>query len=599
MHLATTKLLSVVFIIVVVASIGSTAQAAEKPNVVLVITDDQGYGDLSCIGNPVLKTPSIDRLYRESVRLSDYHVSPTCSPTRSALQTGHWTNRTGVWHTIMGRSLLRENEVTIGQVFKDGGYATGMFGKWHLGDNYPYRPEDRGYTEVMRHGGGGVGQTPDYWDNAYFDGSYFHNGSPEAVEGFCTDVWFDYAKRFIRTQARAGKPFFAYISTNAPHGPMHSPEASSAPYADLNVNVRNFFGMIANIDDNVGRLRKFLEQQGLAENTIFIFTTDNGSSSGDKVFNAGMRGKKGSEYDGGHRVPFLLYWPRGGFTGGRDVQPITAHVDVLPTLIDLCGIPAPSGVKFDGRSIRPLLEAKASVDDGTWPDRILVTDSQRVKDPIKWRKSAVMTNQWRLNNGKELYDIKADPGQSRNVAAKHPDVVRRLTAFYDAWWDELEPTFAQDCSIYLGHDADNPATLTCHDWITTGSTPWNHASVRSAMSGDANTGFWNVKIVEDGVYEIRIRRWPREADAAIGAALPAGADVPGVTPYRARPGKAFPAVAATIEIGDQKAEADVQPDAKEVVFKLELAAGTARLSSRFRSADGREIGGYYAYVRKL
>ncbi len=573
--------------------------AAEKPNVVLIITDDQGYGDLSCHGNPILKTPNIDRLFREAVRLTDYHVAPTCSPTRSALQTGHWTNRTGVWHTIMGRSLLRENEVTIGQVFKDGGYATGMFGKWHLGDNYPYRPEDRGYTEVMRHGGGGVGQTPDYWDNAYFDGSYFHNGKPEAVEGFCTDVWFDYAQRFIKTQQQAGKPFFAYISTNAPHGPMHSPEQSSAPYKDLGVNVQNFFGMIANIDDNVGRLRAFLDEQGLTDNTIFIFTTDNGTSSGGKVFNAGMRGFKGSPYDGGHRVPFFVHWPEGGFTGGRDVVPITAHVDVLPTLIDLCGIPAPAGVKFDGRSIRALLEATASVEDGSWPDRILITDSQRVKDPIKWRQSAVMTNRWRLNNGKELYDIKADPGQTQNVAAKHSDIVQRLTAFYDAWWDELEPTFAQDCSIYLGHAADNPATLTCHDWITTGSTPWNHASVRSAMSGDENTGFWNVKVVEDGVYEIRIRRWPQEADAAINAALPPGADVPGVKAYRTTPGKAFKAVKATIEIGGQSAETAVAPDAKEVVFKLKLAAGVTHLSSRFQSADGQRIGGYYAYVKKL
>ncbi|MBC8354035.1 MAG: arylsulfatase [Planctomycetes bacterium] len=569
--------------------------AAQKPNVVLVITDDQGYGDLSCHGNEVLKTPNIDELFRESVRLTDYHVSPTCSPTRAALQTGHWTNRTGVWHTIMGRSLLRENEVTIGQVFKEGGYATGMFGKWHLGDNYPYRPEDRGYTEVMRHGGGGVGQTPDYWDNAYFDGSYFHNGKPEAVDGFCTDVWFDYAKRFIRNQKKADKPFFAYISTNAPHGPMHSPVKSSNPYKDLKVNVQNFFGMIANIDDNVGQLREFLDDEGLTENTIFIFTTDNGSSSGDKVFNAGMRGKKGSEYDGGHRVPFFMHWPKGGIVGGRDVTELTAHVDVLPTLIKMCGVGAPANVEFDGRNIFALLNRRAAA----WPDRILITDSQRVKDPIKWRKSAVMTTRWRLNNGKELYDIKADPGQTKNVATDHAPVVHRLTAFYDAWWDELTPTFAQDCSIYLGHPADNPATLTCHDWITTGTTPWNHASVRSAMSGGANTGFWNVKIVEAGSYEIRIRRWPQESDQAIDAALPPGADVPGAQAYRARPGKAFHAIKATIDIGGQSAETAVASGDKEAVFNLKLSAGVTRLSSRFMSADGKEIGGYYAYVKKL
>ncbi|MFT7639881.1 MAG: arylsulfatase A-like enzyme, partial [Pirellulaceae bacterium] len=439
---------------------------ATRPNVVIVVTDDQGHGDLSCHGNPTLKTPHIDALHKIAVRLTDYHVSPTCSPTRSALLTGHWTNRTGVWHTIMGRSMLREDEVTIGQIFKDNGYATGMFGKWHLGDNYPFRPEDRGFTEVMRHGGGGVGQTPDYWDNAYFDGSYWHNSVPVPVQGFCTDVFFDYAKKFIKSQKEAGKPFLAYIATNAPHGPMHSPPESSKPYGKLGVGVANFFGMISNIDDNVGKLRKFLDDEKLTENTIFIFTTDNGTSSGAGVFNSKMRGQKGSEYDGGHRVPFFLHWPAGGLVGGKDVAPLTAHVDVVPTLIDLCQIKPPSDVRFDGTSLRDLLENQA--DD--WPDRILVTDSQRVKDPIKWRKSAVMTSQWRLVNGNELFDMTKDPSQKMNVAKDNPKVVARLTKFYDQWWEELLPSFSKNAAIYLGHPAENPARLTSHDWITTGST---------------------------------------------------------------------------------------------------------------------------------
>ncbi len=573
----------------------SVAAGATKPNVVIVITDDQGYGDLSCHGNPVLKTPHMDALARESVRLLDYHVAPTCSPTRCAFQTGHWTNRTGVWHTIMGRSMLRANEVTMGQVFKDNGYATGMFGKWHLGDNYPYRPEDRGYTEVMRHGGGGVGQTPDFWDNAYFDGSYFHNSKPEAVKGFCTDVFFAYAKRFIKQQKEAQKPFLAYIATNAPHGPMHAPEKSSAPYSKQGVNVANFFGMIANIDDNIGSLREFLKEEGLAENTIFIFTTDNGTSSGSRVHNAGMRGKKGSEYDGGHRVPFFIHWPSGGLREARDVKQITAHVDVLPTLIDLCELDPPASVKFDGTSIRQLLDA--SQDE--WPDRILVTDSQRVKDPIKWRKSAVMTSQWRLVNGKELYDIKADPGQSKNVAAAHPDVVRRLTEFYEQWWAELKPTFAQDVSIYLGHPAANPVTLTSHDWITTGSTPWNQAHIRSAATGKGMNGYWNVEVVEAGNYEIELRRWPVEANAKITAPLPPGANVPGVTPFRATRGKAIPAVKATLEIADQKLAVDFSSDDLDsVTFRLRLPTGKTRLTARFLTKDGKEYGAYYAYVTR-
>ena len=571
-----------------------------RPNVVLIITDDQGYGDLSCHGNPVLKTPNLDRLYDESVRLIDYHVAPTCSPTRAALVTGRWTNRTGVWHTSGGRSLLPETEVTMSQVFLDAGYATGMFGKWHMGDNYPFRPEDRGFTEVMRHGGGGVGQTPDFWDNSYFDGTYFHNSEPEAVQGYCTDVWFDYAQRFIKAQKRAGNPFLAYISTNAPHWPMHAPPEFAAPYEEqFGTHVGHFLGMIANIDHNVGRLRTFLEREGLAENTIFIFTSDNGTGQGHTVFNAGMRGRKQSEYDGGHRVPLFIHWPRGGLVGGRDVDPITAHVDILPTLIDLAAIAPPKGVKFDGRSIRPLLEGRASLLDGSWPDRILVTDSQRVMDPIKWRRSAVMTSQWRLINGSELYDIQQDPGQENDVAGAQPTVVARLKAFYEAWWAEIEPTFKQVPAIYLGHERENPVWLTSHDWIAEEGTPWNQSLVRMALDSPESTGYWNVHVVAAGEYEIRLRRWPEEADTAIDAPLPPAAGVPGDTPFRASPGKAVPAVKASVRIGEVMAETPVEPGEKVVTLRMTLPAGKTRMTALFTTRDGGAVGAYYAYVSKL
>ena len=588
-------------VIAVVAALvaGRSVADDEPPNVVLVITDDQGYGDLSCHGNPVLKTPNLDRLYDESVRLVDYHVAPTCSPTRAALVTGHWTNRTGVWHTSGGRSLLLEGEVTIGRIFHDAGYATGMFGKWHMGDNYPFRPEDRGFSEVMRHGGGGVGQTPDFWDNSYFDGTYFHNSVPEPVTGYCTDVWFDYARRFIKAQKEAGRPFLAYISTNAPHWPMHSPPEFAAPYEErFGTRVGHFFGMIANIDHNVGRLRAFLAREGLAHNTILIFTSDNGTGAGEKVFNAGMRGRKQSEYDGGHRVPLFVHWPAGGLVGGRDIEPITAHIDVLPTLIDLAGIAPPKGVVFDGRSIRPLLESRANPDDGSWPDRILVTDSQRVVAPIKWRRSAVMTNRWRLVNGTELYDIKQDPAQQNDVAGTQPNVVARLKAFYEAWWAELKPTFQRIPAIYLGHEGENPVRLTSHDWIATKSTPWNQSLVRQALDDPSATGYWNVNVTAAGGYEIRLRRWPEEADTAIDAQLPPGTDVPGESPFRASPGKAVQAVNASVRIGDVTAEAPVEPGAKQVTLQMTLPAGKSRMRATFTTGDGGTVGAYYAYVRK-
>ena len=581
--------------------------AADNPNIVIVITDDQGYGDLSCHGNPVVKTPHLDSLASESVRLEDYHVAPTCSPTRCALLTGHWTNRTGVWHTIMGRSMLRFNEVTIGQIFKDNGYNTGMFGKWHLGGNYPFRPEDRGFTEVLRHGGGGVGQTPDYWDNAYFDDTYFHNKVPTKTEGYCTDVYFDYAKKFIEASTAADKPFLAYISTNAPHSPNHAPEESSAPYAHLGVAPANFFGMVANIDDNVGALRKWLDEKSLTENTIFIFTTDNGTAGGRGTFDGGMRGAKGSEYDGGHRVPFFLHWPGGGFDKENKVETITAHVDVVPTLIDLAGVEAPAEIKFDGVSIRPLIETTQRPDG--WPDRILVTDSQRVKDPIKWRKSAVMTNEWRLvsNEGKngvpkhELYAIKEDPKQENDVLADHPEVVERLKGFYEEWWADIAPTFGDPARIHIGNPAENPSRLTSHDWITTGSSPWNQKHIRDGVTKPSNLGFWYLTVEEAGDYEIEVRRWPNEgkvADTPITSAIPGGAPVSGGPAFRETPGKTVPAKSASIEIQGNKLSADVPEGATNLKFDVTLEAGPAELFATFQGENGEVTGCFFAYVKK-
>lgn len=587
---------------VLLVVLGTTSTSAAKPNIVLVITDDQGYGDLACYGNPVIKTPNLDTLASESSQLSNYHVAPTCSPTRAALQSGHWTDRAGAWHTIMGRSMLRAEEATLGQLLKDNGYATAMFGKWHLGDNFPYRPEDRGYDEVYRHGGGGVGQTPDVWDNAYFDGSYFHNGKIEPAQGFCTDVFFDQANQFIRKNAEAKQPFFAYISTNAPHGPLHCPQNYMDIYADQKPAIAAFFGMITNIDDNIGKTRKVLEELGIAENTIFIFTTDNGTATGGSVFNAGMRGKKGSEYDGGHRVPFMCYWPAAGLNEKHVSDRLTHAVDIAPTLLDMVGGTAPAGYKFDGVSIKALLDPKSDTD---WADRYLVTDSQRVRDPIKWKQTAVMSQQWRLVNGKELYDIQKDPGQKNNVAKSHPDVVAKMTAFYDQWWAELEPTFANPTEIYLGDENASEVSLTAHDWIQSAYPPWSQAHIRSGDGSKPkkkpakHEGHWAVKVVRDGTYEVSLRRWPAEADRAIRAELPPGSDVPGASKaLRTRPGVSIPVVSATLRIDDTDLESKpVAADAHDVRFKTKLTKGSHKLSPLFVMEDGGEVGAYYAIVR--
>ena len=587
------NLLALALIFFVSAAATLHAGNDNKPNVVIVITDDQGHGDLSCHGNPVLKTPNLDALAGDSIRLTDFHVSPTCSPSRAAFLTGRCSNRTGVWHTIMGRSLLRENEITIAQLLKDSGYATGMFGKWHLGDNVPFRAEDKGFTEVYRHSGGGIGQTPDYWDNAYFDGHYRHNGKFVPAEGFCTDVFFTHAKNFIKQQAENKKPFFAWVSTNAPHGPFHCPEKWSEPYKDLDGRLPTFFGMIANIDSNVGEMRKLIDELGIADNTIFIFTTDNGTASGKKIFNSNMRGNKGSEYDGGHRVPCFIHWP-GKFTGGVDIDPLTSHVDLLPTLVELCGAKLPADVKLDGTSIVPLLNDPNDADP-KWNERVIVTDSQRVLDPIKWRKSSVMTSKWRLVNRKELYDIDADPGQKNNLAKQKPEVVETLIQAYESWWSDIKPGFANFARIHVGSPNENPTTLTAHDWLDA-KPPWNQAHIRNAKPPEP--GYWSVKVLEAGNYNVSLRRWPVESGYAIDQKVPAGAAVPGLVAYRQTPGAKVTPVSAHLKIGNDMQTVDFEAGSKEVSFNVELAEGETTIAAHFETKDGKQVGAFYVYVTK-
>ncbi|MHC4430890.1 MAG: sulfatase-like hydrolase/transferase [Planctomycetota bacterium] len=557
------------------AAAGQTAAGRKtRPNVVLVMTDDQGYGDLGCHGNEVIVTPNLDKLYAQSVRLTDFHVDPTCSPTRSALLTGHYSTRTGVWHTIMGRSLLGAHEMTMAEVFSANGYRTAIFGKWHLGDNYPFRPQDRGFQEVLIHGGGGVGQGPDYWGNDYFDDTYLHNGREKKFEGYCTDIWFDGALDFI--EANKSRPFFCYIPTNAPHGPYNVADKYSKPYRDRGVkpNQANFYGMITNIDENMGRLMRRLRELGLADNTILIFMTDNGTSG---TYAGGMRGRKGSEYEGGHRVPFFVRWPDGDLDGPGDIDRLSAHVDVLPTLIDLCGLKEARELEFDGASLSTLLRSRTS----RWPDRTLMVHSQRIEYPEKWRKSAVMTQRWRLINGRELYDIQADPEQKNDLSAANQEVVEELRLYYERLWTDLSKGFDDYCEIIIGSDEQNPTRLMSHDWHTP-KVPWSQGSIRSGMQAN---GFWAVEIDRDGTYEFALRRWPREAGAAINAALERG--------------KAINVTRARITIGSVEESKPVHRQAAEVTFRLKLRAGKTRLQTWFTDDAGASRGAYYVYAKRL
>ncbi len=563
-----------------------TSTLGARTNVILVLTDDQGYGDLAVHGNQVIQTPNLDKLHAQSIRLTNFHVDPTCSPTRSALMTGRYSTRTGVWHTIQGRSLMSEQELTMAEVFAANGYRTGMFGKWHLGDNYPLRPQDQGFSVTVHHGGGGVSQTPDWWGNDYFDDIYLHeDGTPEQFTGYCTDVWFNQAISFIKECDQQDQPFFCYLATNAPHGPYLVEQSEKQPYLDAGVPepMASFYGMITNIDRNMGRLMELLENGSdrLKLQTVLIFMTDNGTAAGIlsgkqkkrqaawSGFNAGMRGKKGSEYDGGHRVPFFIRLPAEDHVRPRDIPQLTAHIDVLPTLVDLCQLKKPDGPPVDGLSLVPLFKQSKQ----PWPERTLFVHSQRLEFVKKWRKSAVMIDRWRLVNGKELYDIQADPGQQTNIASARPELVEQLTRAYDHWWESLSPVFDDYVRIGLGADAENPARLTCHDWHTNDRpVPWNQKAV---SKNPPLNGFWAVNVLKPGLYEFTLRLRP-------------GGVIENLPPGLAR-----------VRVNDAEATVPIKPGDIKAVLQLKLAPGPARLQTWLIEENGTERGAYFVDVKRV
>jgi arylsulfatase len=434
--------------------------AGRRPNIVFVLTDDQGYGDLSCHGNPILKTPNLDRLHDEGVRFTDFHVSPTCSPTRSALMTGRHEFRNGVTHTINERERLTLKATTIAQALKSAGYTTGIFGKWHLGDEPDHWPDKRGFDEMFIHGAGGIGQSypgscGDAPGNTYFDPAILHNGKFEKTKGYCTDVFFDQATRWIES-VKGKQPFFCYIPTNAPHAPLQVRPEDEQRYADKvkNANTAKFFGMIANIDDNVGKLLAKLKEWDLERNTLVVFMNDNGGTGGVSVFNAGMRGAKNTPWLGGTRASSFWRWP--GTLKPADVDRLAAHIDFFSTIAEIAGAKITDEIKaqVEGRSLVSLLaDPKAD-----WPDRILFTHIGRwpkgkVAD-YKYTSCSVRSPRWHLVSvAKEgakqwqLFDVKAEPGEKTDVLAQHPDVVKELEAAYDKWWDSIQPQLVNEDAV--------------------------------------------------------------------------------------------------------------------------------------------------------
>ncbi|MEM1450513.1 MAG: arylsulfatase [Planctomycetota bacterium] len=484
-----------IFALVALASCAAPPQDAQ-PNVLVVMTDDQGYGDFGCAGNPVLRTPRLDAFSAECPDVARFYVSPVCAPTRAALMTGRYGYRTGVVDTYRGRAMMHPDEVTIAEALGDAGYRTGIFGKWHLGDAYPLRAMDQGFDVALVHRGGGLAQPSEPIENErrYTDAILERNGVLERTDGYCTDVYVDEALAFVRASVEAEEPFFAYVAPNAPHGPFHDvPEGLYQAYlerdlasvrtsekAKLDVIAR-IYAMVENIDQNFGRLLDGLEELGVTDDTIVVFLTDNGPTRGRYV--RGLTGAKTDVHEGGIRSPLWVRWPD-RLSPRTSVDVPLAHIDLMPTLLDAVNADVPDGVTLDGRSALGLLQGS---DDG-WTDRSIFVQSHRGDVPARGHHCAVIGPRWKLVRatgfGREsapedapwrLYDLLEDPAETTDRATSSVLVRIELHAAYQAWFTDVStsrpngfaPPRIEPCT-----PQEPVTTLTRQDWRCDGKEGW-------------------------------------------------------------------------------------------------------------------------------
>jgi arylsulfatase A-like enzyme len=439
----------------VFCTIASAATSPSKPNIIFVMPDDVGFGDYACLGNPITRTPAVDAFKRESLLLTQFHVSPSCSPCRAALMSGRHEFKNGVTHTIYERERMNLKTFTLPQMLKTVGYTSGIFGKWHLGDEEAYRPENRGFDEVYIHGGGGIGQVfpgscGDAPGNTNINPTLWHNGKFEKTTGYCTDLFFAQAIRWMDAKREAKQPFFAYIPLNAAHSPHVLPEEYYKHYLGkpgVTEDTAKFFGMLENVDTNFGTLLEKLKDWGIADNTLVIyFGSDNGGTNGLKLFKAGMKGGKCTSYQGGTRVPVFVRWPAGSVPAGTESDALSAHLDIFPTLAEITGATLTPEVKaqVEGRSLVPILRNPKS----EWADRFLVHHVGRwpagKSEAAKFTLSAIQNSRFTLVTNTELYDLKADPGETRNVLNEHPEVAATLRNAYEKWWAEIQPSLINE-----------------------------------------------------------------------------------------------------------------------------------------------------------
>ncbi len=578
-------------VVLFAVAVPAFAEPGKRPNVIIVMTDDQGLGDFSYTGNPVLKTPNFDTFAKESVRFTDFHVCPMCSPTRGQLLTGLTALRNGATSVTAGRTFLRPGIPTVADMFGKAGYKTGLFGKWHLGDSYPHRPMHKGFQESVYHlGWGMLNSTPEF-DWPLTDGRYFHNGTEKRFKGHCTDYWFDSAMNWMKERNAKGEPFLCYIPTNAPHAPHLDLEEYIKPYQGK--GPAGFFGMIAHLDKRFGDMEKFLTDEKLKEDTIVIFMTDNGGTAGVATFNAGLRAGKTTYYDGGHRVPCWIRWPNGKLGESRDVTTPTQNTDLFPTLCELCGVEQPKWADADalyrGASLASLLRGTQK----ELTDRKLVVQYGQI--PKKF-ESCIIWGKWRLVKGEELYDIDADRSQKANIAHKNPDVVKAMRDYYETWWKGLEPTLNDFVPISIGAKQQPLVELTSGDWE--GIYADNTGYVREAVGGPTG-GHWHILVEEAGEYEFTLRRWPEQTKAALGDKYEPSEKSPANNPKIVT--KGFPTIAiANIDITDgPRGGAVADPKATAVKMTVKLPAGKTKLKAWFSDGKGNDLcGAFFVTVER-
>jgi len=544
----------------------------KKPNVVVVLIDNQGYFELSRNGHQIVQTPRIDKLSSEAVNFTDFNAPPFCSPSRAALLTGRYALRAGIHNTVGGVSILHKNETTMAALLKKEGYQTSIFGKWHLGSSYPYAPKYRGFEEVFVHGGGGVSQLGDYYGNNHINATYEHNGKFVKSEGFSTDVLFDEAIKYMDGKKGNSDPFFCYISTPAVHFPTNKHPVTTERLLKRGAEDNEYlalYSMIENVDDNVGKLLDYLKDAGLKENTIVVLASDQGvNDRGAVEHRSGSFQNRGLSFDEKHHVYCMIQYPKLTDKKPGDVNNLTGMVDVLPTILDVCGIELPSNL--DGQSLKPLLNGSSDWDN----ERKLIVQCPRSRVRNKWENTSVKYKKWRLIDGKELYNIENDFGEKIDLAQEHPEVVKELTNTYEDFWNSLAPADALISRHILGAEEAPEVRLVGMDWYQ-GDTPWTQQGLKNKSA----QGKWLVEIARDGNYRFELRRYPREAPIAIEAN------------------------SVMIEIGEIKEEGTIDVDAVEAVLELNLKKGIYDLKTTFKDSQDKENldgwGANYVHVNYL